>query len=69
MTYRNEDVVILGPRNTTFEPKNQESTKIHQKLVLRFTCGERIIWENIKISQNIMKMTVCEILFCSSFLY
>ena len=27
-------------------------------IALRFTCGESKIWEDIKMSQNIMKMTV-----------
>ena len=27
-------------------------------ITLRFTCGEKKIWYNIKVSQNIMKMIV-----------
>ena len=31
--------------------------------MLRFACGERKIWSNIK-SQNIMTMIICKIFFC-----
>ena len=51
----------------------REATPINlvYKLIIvhPFTCGERKIWENIKKPQNIMKMTVCKVLFYFLCLY
>ena len=33
------------------------------KNTIRFNCGEREIWSNIKKSQNIINMIVCKIFF------
>ena len=46
------------------EAKNffQRQSSLVLIIVLRFTCGERKIWKNIRKSQNIMKMIVAAVL-------